>query len=520
MRGTRRMRVHAGLLVLAIAVTMPLSATVPAQAAAPADNANHLYVLDGWGGVHPAGNSPTLSISGYWNGFDIARGMALFADGSGGYTLDGYGGLHNVGSAPAIADSQHNYWPGWDIARAVVMAPWATPSAPAGWIMDGFGGIAAFGGAPAVQSNHAYWGGWDIARGLVVFSDSTPSAAAGYLLDGFGGLHGWSAGSAANPGAPQFTGYWGGWDIAHSVALINGSHKGYVMDGYGGLHAFAPAGTALPPGIPSGSYAYWSGWDIARSITTWTAAPSGSPGGWTLDAYGALHPFGSAPNVPASAYWSGWDIARGSAGAGSGSGAKPITSRVLNVPFYHQVYNLSCEAAALEMGLAYRGISSTQTDILTNIGVDYRGAYRDGNGFHWGDPYASFVGNPSGSENNYSGYGTYFPPIATTATRYGAHVRFANEGYPATSVYSDLLNGHPVVVWVSVNYAGYSNWAYTAFDGRPVQFGAPYEHAVIASGVTPDSILINDPYRGRIWMSKGTFERAFAVFRNMAVSID
>lgn len=512
---TRRRLAFLATLLL---VQLSASPALPALAAAPANNAAHLYVLDGWGGVHPAGNSPALAISGYWEGFDIARGLALFADGSGGYTMDGFGGLFAVGSAPAITGG-HNYWPGWDIARAVVMAPWATPAAPAGWILDGFGGIAPFGGAPGVQGNHAYWGGWDIARGLVVFPDSTPGAAAGYMLDGFGGVHGWSAGNAPNPGEARISGYWGGWDIARSLDLVSGTHQGYVMDGFGGLHGFAPEGTAFPAEIPSGSYAYWRGWDIARSVTMWTAAPAGSPGGWTLDGYGALHPFGSAPDVSASAYWGGWDIARGSSGAGSGSGSRPITSRVLDVPFYRQVYNLSCEEAALQMALAYRGISSSQADILSNIGVDYRGVRRDGGGFHWGDPYSSFVGNPSGSENDYSGYGTYFPTIASTARRYGARVRFADERYPAASVYSDILNGHPVVAWVSVDYAAHGNWVYTAFDGRPVQFGAPYEHAVTVTGVNPDSVLINDPYRGRIWMSKGAFEQAFAVFGNMAVTI-
>ena len=508
--------------MLAMFCALVISATLalPATAASPVDNANHLYVLDGWGGVHPAGSSPALTNTAYWNGWDIARGFALFGDGSGGYMLDGFGGLHPLGNAPLIANGVHAYWPGWDIARGVVMAPWATAAAPAGWLMDGWGGITPFGGAPSVNPNHAYWRGWDIARGLVVFPDSTPGAAAGYLLDGYGGVHGWSAGSAPNPGDPNFTGYWPGWDIAHSIALVAGGRSGYVMDGYGGLHPVAPRGSALPPMI--GGAAYWPGWDIARSITTWTAAPAGSPGGWTLDAYGGLHSFGSAPSVPTSAAWPGWQIARGSAGAGSGSGSAtpPLTGRVLDVPSYRQVFNLSCEAAALQMALASRGISSTQADILTNIGVDYRGAYRDRNGFHWGDPYSSFVGNPNGSENNDSGYGTYFPTIAAVASRYGAHVRFADEGYPASAVYGDVLGGHPVVAWVSVDYAAHANTAYTAFDGRAVQFGSPYEHAVVVSGVSTDSVLVNDPIRGRIWISKGAFERAFAVFRNMAVVID
>src|SRR5260370_30316622 len=49
------------------------------------DNQGHLYVLDGWGGLHPVGMSPILSTSASWPTKDIAYGLALFPDGSGGY---------------------------------------------------------------------------------------------------------------------------------------------------------------------------------------------------------------------------------------------------------------------------------------------------------------------------------------------------------------------------------------------------------------------------------------------------
>ena len=55
----------------------------------------------------------------YWPGWDIARGLVLRSDDSGGYVLDGYGGLHPFGTAPAITSSV--YWPGWDIARGVTL---------------------------------------------------------------------------------------------------------------------------------------------------------------------------------------------------------------------------------------------------------------------------------------------------------------------------------------------------------------------------------------------------------------
>src|SRR5438874_13728436 len=43
----------------------------------PVDNQRHLYVLDGWGGLHPVGASPLLSTSVAWPTTDIASGRAL-----------------------------------------------------------------------------------------------------------------------------------------------------------------------------------------------------------------------------------------------------------------------------------------------------------------------------------------------------------------------------------------------------------------------------------------------------------
>lgn len=513
-RFKRRLVCFAVVFLFAVPAQLEEALTQPVLAAPPVDNSTHLYTLDGYGGVHPVGSSPAMASSAYWSGWDIARGMALFNDGTGGYSLDGWGGIHALGSAPTTTH-ESAYWFGWDIARAIVMAPWATAASPAGWTMDGWGGIHPFGGAPAV-SQTGYWQGWDIARGLVVFQDSPPGTVSGYTLDGWGGLHPFAGGGAPMPPAAQTTAYWGGWDIARSAALVSGTHSGYVLDGWGGLHPFTAAGDAMPP--PE-SGAYWGGWDIARSVTTWTGAPPGVPGGWTLDGWGGVHPFGSAPNPGGFAYWPGWDIAHASAGAGSGSGSRaaPVTSRTLNVPYFHQTYELSCEEAALQMTLAYEGIGVSQGDILNAVGIDWRRPVISGGQFHWGDPYANFVGDPNGSEVNNTGYGTYATTIVGAAAHFGGHPLAVAEGYQPSDVYRAVIDGHPVIAWVSFDYAAHRNTSYQAFDGRWTQFGSPYEHAVTVAGVNDSSVLVNDPWRGQLWISKGTFETAYAVFNDMAV---
>ena len=284
-----------------------------AQVAPAIDNQNHLYVLDGWGAVHPVGASPALSTNAAWPNKDIAYSLALFADGTGGYVMDGWGGLHPVGSAPQVDSGV--YWPHWIGAREIVMAPWATSSAPAGYLLDADGAIHPFGGAPAV-GGFATWPSQGVARGLVLLPYSTRDAVMGYTLDGFGGIH---AFGGARPvfGNALFSG-----DVARGIVLTRGLNglfvQGYTLDYSGGVHPFGGAPAVAPADA-------WPGQDMADSLVAWTAAPARSPGGWVLDRHGGVHAWGSAPLLTPSKTWPTWDIARGMAGSGSGGGSTERT---------------------------------------------------------------------------------------------------------------------------------------------------------------------------------------------------
>jgi hypothetical protein len=242
------------------------------------------YVLDGSGGVHAFGGAPELATTAYWPGWTIARGIVLRPDGAGGYVLDGFGSLHPFGDAPPLQTTAS--WPNWDIARGVALRS----DGVSGYVLDGFGGIHPFGGAPDVQAS-ATWPGWDIARGIALRSDG-----GGYVLDGFGGLH--LFGDAPDV---QATATWPGWDIARGVATRPGG-GGYVLDGFGGVHPYGGA-----PELRT--TAAWPGFDIARGVSVGTGGT-----GVVLDGYGGLAPLGAAPAVSTGAYWQGSDIARGVAG--------------------------------------------------------------------------------------------------------------------------------------------------------------------------------------------------------------
>jgi hypothetical protein len=132
------------------------------------------YVLDGLGGLHPfaiGANAmpPTITNNAYWPSWAIARDIAL-APGStaasvSGVTLDGYGGVHPFGNSGAITSATAYF--GWDIARAVRYSPDSSAASPKGWVLDGWGGLHAFGGAPTLPTG-SYWPNWDIATQLIL----------------------------------------------------------------------------------------------------------------------------------------------------------------------------------------------------------------------------------------------------------------------------------------------------------------------------------------------------------------
>ena len=226
---------------------------------------------------------PLTPVGGpYWPGWDIARGVAVRLDGTGGLVLDGWGGLHPFGlSGPPIPLATHaSYWPGWDIARGVALRP----DGRSGYVVDGWGGIHGFalagGTLPPPVSGAAYWPGWDVAQGIVLL----PAGTGGYVLDAWGGLHPFSVGNAAAPPPVTVSDYWPGRDVAHGAAMRPDGTGGYVLDAWGGLHPFAVGANEQPP--PSSGNPYWIGWRIARGAAV---LPSGTDG-LVLDGWGGLHP--------------------------------------------------------------------------------------------------------------------------------------------------------------------------------------------------------------------------------------
>ncbi len=201
------------------------------------------------------------------------------------------------------------------------------------------------------------------------------------------------------------------------------------------------------------------------------------------------------------------------------------TQRVLDVKLHHQQHNLTCEAAALAMALSNAGIQVDEMTLLAYMTRDPRPARFDAQGrlAAWGDPQEGFVGDPNGHIERYSGYGVYFGPVAIATVAAGAHVIRAGGGLygspvPPSDVYEAVLDGHPVVAWISNTYRTVRLSRYTAYDGATVWYTLT-EHAVTVIGVRPDAVLINDPWFGQSWHPKAQFEAAYRTFQDMAVVV-
>jgi uncharacterized protein YvpB len=203
----------------------------------------------------------------------------------------------------------------------------------------------------------------------------------------------------------------------------------------------------------------------------------------------------------------------------------PAGTLTFPVPVYKQTMNLDCETAALQMGLAAMGHLYSQDILFKAEPYDPRlpvmGPPINGHKTvaQWGDPYTSFVGRVDGADLAPTGYGVYFPVIASVAQSHGAPNSYGKEGFTASEIYTAVAAGHPVVAWTETGwglpYVGY----WTTFDGSKRIRYSLIEHAVTLSGVSATQVRVNDPWKSgsQYWIAKSQFERSWADFNNMAV---
>lgn len=316
------------------------------------------------------------------------------------------------------------------------------------------------------------------------------------------------------------------------IRLVNAGGSSHFIVDVSGYYATQPSLGALP-GTPaaitatSGVRSVTVSWQTPNpggsQITSITVASSPNVG-YALLAPGATT--ATFSNLQSDITYTFSVAATNAAGTGPAATApgvrpQPPDANVIgDVPWIRQQYSLSCEAAALQMALAHEGISISQDQALNDMGIDRRAAYYDANGtLRWGNPNTNFVGSPTGSEINLTGYGAYAPVVARVATAHGASVVRSGSGIPAADVYGAVLNNHPVIAWTTFDWNTPARQDYLSFDNVWILYAGPEEHTVVVVGVSGGSVLINDPDRNQYWTSKATFEAAYGIYGQMAVEI-
>ncbi|HSS62076.1 MAG TPA: C39 family peptidase [Candidatus Limnocylindrales bacterium] len=195
------------------------------------------------------------------------------------------------------------------------------------------------------------------------------------------------------------------------------------------------------------------------------------------------------------------------------------THVISGVAMIYQNHPLSCEEAATSMALTHQGISLSQDQILAEVGADLRPMYVDGQGrVRWANAYETFVGNVNGSESNYTGLGTFYPPLVRVARAHGASV-LAYGSMSAATIYARVIAGHPVVAFATWDWRWHPRRDYLSFDGQWIPWIGPVyaSHVYTVVGVSPSEVLINDPIRGQYWLSKGSFEAGYSDFEEAIV---
>jgi surface antigen len=256
-----------------------------------------------WAGAQPVPYATVLVAGGDWAGASAAMGdLNVYSNGDGNQdSAQTYGLQYEcVELAQRWAAVRFGAQPIWPVAYAYQMwdvgprlkVPWQQlPNG--GAVAPQFGDLLVFGSTTSSPAGH-------VAVVAGVASDhvdvveqnwalSNPSGRARLPLDG--------TTMAARLGMPVL-----GW-LRASLAPrgLKGADGpgGFALDGYGGVH---PWGSAAP--VPQA--VAWPGWDIARGV----AVQQGGAGGYVLDGWGGIHPFGKASGLTGTAYWPGWDIAR------------------------------------------------------------------------------------------------------------------------------------------------------------------------------------------------------------------
>lgn len=175
----------------------------------------------------------------------------------------------------------------------------------------------------------------------------------------------------------------------------------------------------------------------------------------------------------------------------------------LNVPYFKQQENFTCNIAAIRMLLAFRGITKTEAELKIEAGAN--GSRGNGN------PYLGYVAS----------YGTYWDAITKLVSNYRSYRLFKEWTLP--ELLKEVQKGTPVMVWGQNGWSNPHEISWTASDGTFI-YAINGMHSYIVRGwrgpiENPTHILVNDPWRGVYALSTVEFVRRWNFFK-VALIVD
>jgi len=181
----------------------------------------------------------------------------------------------------------------------------------------------------------------------------------------------------------------------------------------------------------------------------------------------------------------------------------PDYYQINNVVTNPQWYTLDCEARTAVDWAAFFGFNINENEFLGRIP-------------HSDNPDIGFVGRYDGQQGQlppYS-YGVHAAPIADLLMQYGVSAR-AGKGFSWEELKAEIASGRPVITWVIFN----------TVPGNPIQYKdsqgnlttvANFEHTVIITGYSPNSVSISD--NGRYYeRTLQVFLASWSALDNMAI---
>ena len=171
----------------------------------------------------------------------------------------------------------------------------------------------------------------------------------------------------------------------------------------------------------------------------------------------------------------------------------------LAVPQYYQnpvTQTFNCNLVTVQMALAYRGISATQEQVKSALGVGQ-------------NPNASWVEQ----------YGTHPAPIASYLSSRGIKYEIKT-GWNLADLAREIEKGHPVILWWYNRYSEPKGTftlpgGYTGYKGMHSEVVRGFA----GSADNPTKLYVNDPWRGPLVYDRALFLATWAYLNYTAIVI-